>query len=342
MSSLQRRKRESKRAASVLPWHAQPHCQLHKSTHAPTMQPRDNKRARLLPSATLSTLDNDLLVRCASYLDADGLAQLGRTSVRFGIPHAGQQRSSVNEAAHQRFRQSATDEERGCLPKYGDESDIGLYRALEKMRQPLRFDELAGDGFSPQENPARVTHTADDSWSTAMSGHAMSGHTMRGGRHFVEFSITNNEGYTCLGVIRPVSLTNGIDVAADWGGQVIPVVVSSNYQPVVSEKLRSQRTAKWGDSNVHCCTYCCSNGQCYWTDWHYDKNASDWQGRDGLGGSGGTIGLLLDLDEGTLSLFKNGRLLGMMKDGLSGEYCWSVSSVYSTCTISMSRGIAPK
>ena len=154
--SSQRRKRDSQ-AGVVLPWLAPPH--FTSRLTSPMMQPRDNKRARLLPSATLDTLDNDLLIRCASYLDADGLAQLGRTSARFGIPQAGQQRSLANEAAHQRFRQSATDEERGCLPKYGDESDIGLYRALELLRQPLRFDELVGNGFGPQENPASVTCT---------------------------------------------------------------------------------------------------------------------------------------------------------------------------------------
>ena len=37
------------------------------------------------------------------------------------------------------------------------------------------------------------------------------------------------------------------------------------------------------------------------------------------------VGLLLDLDEGTLSVYKNGRRLGTMKDGLSGEYCWLMS-----------------
>ncbi|EJK68512.1 hypothetical protein THAOC_10298, partial [Thalassiosira oceanica] len=105
------------------------------------MEPR-NKRAR--PSAALDGLGNDLLVRCASYLDADGLAQLGRTSARLGIPQAGQERSLANEAARQRFRESATDEERSRLPKYDDESDVGLLRALEQLRQPLCFDELAG------------------------------------------------------------------------------------------------------------------------------------------------------------------------------------------------------
>ena len=77
----------------------------------------DFKRARLLPSATLDALDNNILVQCTLYLDVDGLVQLGRTSTRFGIPQPGQQRSLVNKAAHQRFnRQTATDEEMGCLP----------------------------------------------------------------------------------------------------------------------------------------------------------------------------------------------------------------------------------
>ena len=225
------------------------------------MQPRENKRARLLPSATLDTLDNDLMIRCASYLDADGLAQLGRTSARFGIPQAGQQRSLVNEAAHQRFRHSATDDERKCLPNDEDESDISLCRALESLRQPLSFDELAG-GFGPQENPASVTHTRIG-WSTAMSGHVM-----RGGRHFTEFTITTGGmPIVSLGVIRPVLLTNGIDLEADWRGSVNPMLVSSANDPVISEKLRSQRSARWGDSNVHCCTYYCGNGYRSWTGW---------------------------------------------------------------------------
>ena len=125
------------------------------------MQPRDNKRTRLLPSgpsATLDTLDSNLLIRCASYLDADGLAQLGRTSARFGIPQDGQQRSLVNEASNHQFRQSATEDERSRLPKYGDESDIGLYRALESLRRPLFFDELVGSG-SAHKKILQVSHT---------------------------------------------------------------------------------------------------------------------------------------------------------------------------------------
>ena len=122
------------------------------------MQPRDNKRARLLQSATLDALDGDLLIRCASYLAPDGLAQLGRTSARFGIPQAGQQRSLVNEAAaHQQFRQSATDEERSRLPKYDDESDVGFYRALEQLRGLFALTSWWG-AASAHKNIQQVSH----------------------------------------------------------------------------------------------------------------------------------------------------------------------------------------
>ena len=158
----------------------------------------------------LDSLGSDLLVRCASYLDANGMAQLGRTSTIFGIPQAGHQNSLVNEAAHEIFWQSATDEERNCLPEYDDESDIGLYRALEQLRKPLCFRELVGNGFSPQEHPARVTWPARGRYdSSDISSTAMSGHVMRGGRHFVEFAITYHSHeplyFVHVGVIRPVS-----------------------------------------------------------------------------------------------------------------------------------------
>ena len=300
------------------------------------MQPRDNKRARLLPSDTLDALDDDLLIRCASYLDVDGLAQLGRTGARFGIPQAGQQRSSVNEAAHQRFRLSATDEERSRLPESDDESDVGLCRALELLRQPLCFDELVGNGFRPQVHPASVTCTGGGGYSTAMSGYEM-----RGGRHFVEFAIASSSRlpFIHMGVIRPVSLTNGIGSEADWEGDVEPMFVSSIYLSAISQKLRSQSTAKWGGSNIHCCAYYCYDGCCFWTDWDDDTNYPVWQGREGLGGSG-AIGLLLDLDDGTLSVYKDGRRLGVMKDGLGGHYCWFVA-VCSAYTIGLSKGRVP-
>lgn len=53
------------------------------------------------------------------------------------------------------------------------------------------------------------------------------------------------------------------------------------------------------------------------------------------------LGLLLDLDEGTLSVYKNGRKLGIMKRGLAGEYCWVVS-VFPRVQVTIKRGTIPR
>ena len=43
------------------------------------------------------------------------------------------------------------------------------------------------------------------------------------------------------------------------------------------------------------------------------------------GWEGDRIGLLLDLDQGSMTVYKNDERLGVMAaTGLSGEYCWAV------------------
>jgi hypothetical protein len=34
--------------------------------------------------------------------------------------------------------------------------------------------------------------------------------------------------------------------------------------------------------------------------------------------------MLLDLDQGSMTVYKNDERLGVMATGLSGEYCWAV------------------
>ena len=50
--------------------------------------------------------------------------------------------------------------------------------------------------------------------------------------------------------------------------------------------------------------------------------------------------MLLDLDEGTLSVYKDGRKLGVMKSGLAGQYCW-VASMWNGTSVSIKRGTIP-
>ena len=38
---------------------------------------------------------------------------------------------------------------------------------------------------------------------------------------------------------------------------------------------------------------------------------------------GARVGMLLDLDQGSMTIYKNDERLGVMATGLSGEYCWA-------------------
>ena len=55
-----------------------------------------------------------------------------------------------------------------------------------------------------------------------------------------------------------------------------------------------------------------------------------WEGMQTAKEQGDRIGMLLDLDQGSMTVWKNGELLGVMQaEGLSGPLCWAVSSAYA-------------
>ena len=56
----------------------------------------------------------------------------------------------------------------------------------------------------------------------------------------------------------------------------------------------------------------------------------DWEGMQAVREQGDRIGMLLDLDQGSMSVWKNGELLGVMQaEGLSGPLCWAVALGHS-------------
>jgi len=70
-----------------------------------------------------------------------------------------------------------------------------------------------------------------------------------------------------------------------------------------------------------------------------DVSRSPWEMFDSIF-TGEEIGILLDLDEGTLSMYKNGRKTGDIKRGLVGPYCWAVSML-NGMQVSIKRGAVP-
>ena len=65
------------------------------------------------------------------------------------------------------------------------------------------------------------------------------------------------------------------------------------------------------------CFYTTYDGACY-------PSYNHWEGRQNATELGDRIGLLLDLDQGTMTVYKNDERLEVMATGLSGEYCWAV------------------
>ena len=71
--------------------------------------------------------------------------------------------------------------------------------------------------------------------------------------------------------------------------------------------------------------------------WAYDMydgvlrhggGGSAWAGQEGCP-SGATVGLRLDLTAGTLEVFRDGRRLGVMAEGLAGPLCWHAELMYA-------------
>ena len=189
------------------------------------------------------------------------------------------------------------------------------------LRSKLTFDQLVGANIQYGEDRSTVQLV-----SSGMRSALCSNHVMRCGRHFAVFT---RAGCGYIGVVRPVKI-NRSDF--DDGGLAI-------FSPALSrfwEHLRSKQTERWSDSNVHCCRVS-SGGWSYWYDWTIAKASRRIDGIRRIV----PMGLLLDLDEGTLCLYQNGRRLATLKDGLSGAYCWYASVWKSGDSLTIKRDLAP-
>ena len=253
----------------------------------------------------------DVVFLLATLLDARDLCQVTLTCQAMGGKQAEYNGLSLAEDAAKRQFERASVWERSCLPKYDDEGWIELYHHLLMLRSKLTFDQLVGSNIQYGDDQSTVRYAGLWTSSSALC----SNHVMRAGRHFALFT-----GKGGIGVIRPVQIN-----------------VADEFSPTMSmfwDYLRAKRTDRWGDSNVHCCTVDAA-GRFRWNDW------TSYQPTSGIDGFqyGAPIGLLLDLDEGTLSLYQNGQMLATLNDGLSGEHCWYFSSGAS---VSIERGSAPE
>jgi hypothetical protein len=67
----------------------------------------------------------------------------------------------------------------------------------------------------------------------------------------------------------------------------------------------------------------------------------DWEGMQRAREQGDRIGMLLDLDQGTVTVYKNDERLGVMATGLSGEYSWAVALGVQGSSVRIESAPAP-
>ncbi|EJK56946.1 hypothetical protein THAOC_23069 [Thalassiosira oceanica] len=266
---------------------------------------------------------SDMIVRCLSYLDSRDLANVALTSRAYG---GGVQRPStsadavpplpfVEKAAMQIYAEETTADERAVLPRYEDESWLGLLHDLEIHRGRLVFHRLIGSGTGASYVDGNRAHLASAGRRGNSICTAVCNEVMRAGRHFATVEVFSGS-LLRFGVIRPIEHLDGSLMAA--------MVTFTPYNEYWHSELLSGRTERWGSGDVHCCMYC-HDGDCDWTDWGdaIMQSLSDWEGAEPYYGRV-KVGLLLDLTEGTLTAYKNGERLGVMKNGLTGTYSWSI------------------
>ena len=275
--------------------------------------------------------NSDTLVKIISYLPSVDVLNLALTCKRFGISDD-DKLSVIKMSTDIIVHDIATEEQLAALPHYDGESSLADYHYLQLLRAPLTFDQLVGSvEYVNSGDKSCVRHsynTGSSSWGTAFSNNIL-----RTGKHYVSFTVHSDRRSLFIGVMRPGKASQN----------------ESGY-PFDTRFYQSfSRNMGHGEQNnensIHCCMYNVCTGKCRSSDWRDSDEGirgskayevETWEGMEFMT-SDDEMGMLLNLDEGTLSVYKNGRKLGVMKRRLSGQYCWVVL-LYTGVQVAIKRG----
>ena len=296
-------------------------------------QPTKKQKVEETTSCKEVLFNSDTLSKVISYLPSVDLLNLAVTCTRYGVSNTkGDELSLIEESVRIAVQDLATDEQLAALPRYEGESSLADYHYLQLLRAPLAFDQLVGPAEYVGSGDKLCVRYTNDDWGNLAT--ALSNNILRAGKHYVSFTFesTSNlrlNGY--VGVMRPGQTT---DQSCTIGNPLFSSTFFKNF---------SHHNKNYG---AQCCMYDIFDGDCHTSEWGDYDEVERWEGSESLPthgkesiSSGDEIGMLLDLDEGTLSVHKNGRKLGVMKRGLAGPYCWVVS--FLRMQVSIKRGAIP-
>lgn len=202
-----------------------------------------------------------------------------------------------------------TKKERASLPP--GEPPLLRYQKLLDLRQPLEFHQVAGKNEYLEGNEVHSPSWNGPDWAPNVA--ALGKHVMRTGKHYATFKQVGDilmfgGSMVSVGIIRPVDLSKKrMKEFLPWDKKHYPGMADAN------------RTAGWG-GKVDYAVYNTNGGACFFGYWDNpspkEKEETNWwwSGREHTPWNQ-ECGLLLDLDAGTLAVYKNGRRLGVLVDG---------------------------
>ena len=300
----------------------------------------------------IDSLDNDIVIRFASYLHSQDLVNLSLTCRRFGSSNT-DSLSLMEDTAYQIIC-NAKEHEKEALPKLANQTYIELYSELEKYREPRVFDQLIGEDLCYIDNDKshiinnRSGEPGVDYITLRSSTAICSQNVMRAGKHYATFTISDYpDDHIRIGVIRP--LPN-----LWWTESFDPMLKEvsfdeKDYDYCHYNRLQRTRTERRGDSKVNYCALDVVDpellfvstrsglNRCCWSDFD-ETNTYELEVTEECSYK---IGMLLDLEAGTLTVYNNGCKTGVIKDGLSGEYCWCASIWSNGDSVRIEKGQIP-
>lgn len=240
----------------------------------------------------------EVLLHICRFLEPKALGRLACASVSFGLLCKTGWQGSADGAAAAQLSVVEEAARRWVLARPVEDQE----RVFHVPGWLRRMDAMVRPVFSRSGPEIELLQTGAVATRTDGSGSriAASAVTMRRGQHFATFTLLQGS-FMYFGLVRP-----GYDVSE------IDSATQDNEIMRDSSRVLSAAVGVAGH-----CFYCTNNGRCF-------PGFKDWDGMQPAW-EGDTIGLLLDLDTGTLAVFSNGEQMGVMATGLSGEYCWAVS-----------------
>ena len=286
------------------------------------------KRQRVATSVESGLANIDVVSQLAAFLEASDLCQVNATCKAFGAKNeTAFDGLSMTEEASRRVYEDASDEEKAMLPRFNGESWIELYHHLLMLRARLTFDQLVGSYVEYHGRDKTIVQGNKVNGRMEYSEAICGNHIMRAGKHWATFTSLSFENGHTVGVIRPIP-----------GWEKKGLVSFSPALHSFHDDLVQERTTRW-EGGVQYCRLGVRSSVFYWSNWRdeYAEN-TNWEGYNKYNGYCTTLGMFLDLESGTLSLYQYGRRLGTLKDGLAGEYCWIAGFSEAEQYISIQRG----